>query len=202
MKPVSIVDIGKELQKYGLRVGENPAFGRVGKHAENSYHYGGKAIDVTDWRPDVSAEYEGGKAISWQERTRRLAERAKKSGLFTEALGPGDPGHSEHVHLALKDTVTANPQLLEWVATGRYKAPGDTYAFDMPTLQAQQITAQPDQSQLLAEALKLQKQREADEFLTDFVSRVSQQKTEYPQIASINPTAMLQQAFEAPKLLS
>lgn len=123
MAGYSIVDIGKELEKHGLRVGENPAFGsgKVGKHAPGSYHYAGQAIDVTDWRPDVAPAFAGGKPIPWKQRTGELSYRAKKSGLFTEALGPGDRGHDTHVHLALKDRVQATPQLLEWIATGRTK---------------------------------------------------------------------------------
>ena len=61
----SIVDIGKALQRFGLRVGENPAFGGVGSgHSSTGYHPKGLAIDVTDWRPDLAPAYEGGKPIS------------------------------------------------------------------------------------------------------------------------------------------
>lgn len=132
MSNYSIVDIGKELQKYGLRVGENPAFGRVGSHAPGSYHYDGSAIDVTDWRPDMAPAYAGGQPISWQQRTGDLSWRAKQSGLFTEALGPGDPGHQEHVHLALKDQVSTTPEMLQWIATGRYKTPEGKLTDVMP----------------------------------------------------------------------
>jgi hypothetical protein len=137
----SIVDIGKELQRYGLRVAENPAFGKVGKHAPKSFHYAGKAIDVTDWRPDVAPAYEGGKPIDWKQRTGELAYRAKKSGLFTEALGPGDPGHETHVHLALANKAKASPELVQWIATGRYKTPEGELTDVMPTLQAPTTTA-------------------------------------------------------------
>lgn len=41
-----VVKVGKVLQKLGYAVGENPAFGSVGGHAEGSYHYSGRAIDV------------------------------------------------------------------------------------------------------------------------------------------------------------
>jgi len=72
MQQYSIVGLGKELEKYGLRVGENPAFGsgKVGKHAPNSHHYYGEAIDVTDWRPG-----------EWQQRTQGLSQRAKQLGV-------------------------------------------------------------------------------------------------------------------------
>jgi hypothetical protein len=43
-----IVRLGHYLQSLGFQVGENPAFGGVsaGRHAKNSYHYKGRAIDV------------------------------------------------------------------------------------------------------------------------------------------------------------
>lgn len=44
-----VVAVGRQLQAMGLNVAENPAFGsgRVGQHAPGSYHYMGRAIDVT-----------------------------------------------------------------------------------------------------------------------------------------------------------
>ena len=151
MKPYSIVEFGKELQKYGLNIGENPAFGsgKVGKHSPGSYHYAGKAIDVTDWRPDIAPAYEGGKPIPWQQRTGELAYRARKSGLFTEAIGPEDPAHKTHVHLALKDKVTTTPEMVQWIATGRYKTPEGKLTDVMPGFnqQASPQAAQPPSTQ-------------------------------------------------------
>lgn len=138
MRQYSIVDVGKELQKYGLTVGQNPAFGKVGKHAPGSFHYAGKAIDVTDWRPDVAPAFEGGKPINWKQRIGELAWRAKQSGLFTEALGRGDKGHEEHTHLALEKPITTTPQMLEWIATGRTKTPEGKLTDVMPTALSQQ----------------------------------------------------------------
>lgn len=129
----SIVDIGKYLQKFGLRVGENPAFGGVGGgHSPTGYHPKGLAIDVTDWRPDVAPAYEGGKPIPWKQRTGELSWRAKQLGLFNEALGPGDPGHDTHVHLALAGKKFVTDPQLEWLATGRYKTPDGKLTDVMP----------------------------------------------------------------------
>jgi hypothetical protein len=129
----SIVDIGKYLQRYGLRVGENPAFGGVGGgHSPTGYHPKGLAIDVTDWRPDVAPAYEGGKPIPWKQRTGELSWRAKQLGLFSEALGPGDPGHDTHVHLALEGKKYITDPQLEWLATGRYKTPEGKLTDVMP----------------------------------------------------------------------
>ena len=130
----SIVDIGKYLQRFGLRVGENPAFGGVGGgHSPTGYHPKGLAIDVTDWRADVAPAYEGGKPISWKQRTGELSWRAKQLGLFNEALGPGDPGHDTHVHLALEGKKYITDPQLEWLATGRYKTAEGKLTDVMPT---------------------------------------------------------------------
>lgn len=131
----SIVDIGKYLQRFGLRVGENPVFGGVGGgHSPTGYHPKGLAIDVTDWRPDVAPAYAGGKPIPWKQRTGELSWRAKQLGLFNEALGPGDPGHDTHVHLALEGKKFISDPQLEWLATGRYKTPDGKLTDVMPTV--------------------------------------------------------------------
>jgi len=195
----SIVDIGKELQRYGLRVAENPAFGKVGKHAPKSFHYAGKAIDVTDWRPDVAPAYEGGKPIDWKQRTGELAYRAKKSGLFTEALGPGDPGHETHVHLALADKAKASPELVQWIATGRYKTPEGKLTDIMPTLQAaappQQQTPPGGDTYIYVLGGKGKKEEDPG---ADFLSSYIQDSlfAQQPQVKSmINPAALLTSAF-------
>jgi hypothetical protein len=131
----TIVDIAKYLQRYGLNIGEHPQFGGVsGAHTTGSFHYapGGEAIDVRDWRPDVAPAYEGGKPIPWKQRTGELAWRAKKLGVFNEALGPGDRGHDTHVHLALTGKRPMTDQQLEWLATGRYKTQEGTLTDVMP----------------------------------------------------------------------
>ena len=196
----SIVDVGKELQRYGLRVAENPAFGKVGKHAPKSFHYAGKAIDVTDWRPDVAPAYEGGKPIDWKQRTGELAYRAKKSGLFTEALGPGDPGHETHVHLALADKAKTTPELIQWIATGRYKTPEGKLTDIMPTLQA----AAPQQQQQASTGSDTYiyvlggKGKKEEDPGADFLSSYIQDSlfAQQPQVKSmINPAALLTSAF-------
>jgi hypothetical protein len=116
----TIVDIGKALQKYGLNVGENSAFGGVGKgHSSTGYHPKDMAIDVRDWRPDMAPAYSGGKPKSWKQRTGELSWRAKQLGLFNEALGPGDKGHDTHVHLALEGKKPITEEQLQWLGTGR-----------------------------------------------------------------------------------
>lgn len=55
--PHTVVELGKLAEKMGLRVGENPHFGRVNPvHVQDSYHYKGEAIDVSG-RPDRMAKY-------------------------------------------------------------------------------------------------------------------------------------------------
>jgi hypothetical protein len=207
-KEHSIVDIGKELQKYGLRVGENPAFGKVGKHAPGSYHYAGKAIDVTDWRPDVSPAFPGGKPISWKQRTGELSYRAKKSGLFTEALGPGDPGHGTHVHLALKDPAKVTPELLQWIATGRYKTADGKLTDVMPTLSqatsaSQQSTAQqPVGDTYIFVGGNSKKKESGQDFLSSYIQEsLMGSMPEFK--AAFDPTALLTQAFsQTPNYMS
>ena len=143
----TIVDIGKALAKYGLNIGEHPAFGGVGKgHSPTGYHPIGMAIDVRDWRPDMAPAYTGGKPKHWKERTGELSWRAKQLGLFNEALGPGDKGHDTHVHLALEGKKPITDQQLEWLATGRTTQggkltdvmPGATLPAPLPTTAVQQ----------------------------------------------------------------
>jgi len=137
MAGVNIVDFAKVLQQHGWTPDQHPdvGTGRVGKHAPGSYHYSGQAIDVTRQGPDRSAAYPGGPLSSWEKLTGDLKFRAKKSGLFTEVLGPGDPGHSTHTHLALKGPVNATPELMQWIATGRHKTPEGKLTDVMPGAQ-------------------------------------------------------------------
>ncbi len=90
---MSIVDLGKRLQEKGFRIGEHPAFGKVGQHAPKSHHYAGHALDITDWG-------EG----DWKTRTRQLGEALRSAVPGAEVFHPGyDPvgGHHEHVHFAV-----------------------------------------------------------------------------------------------------
>lgn len=203
----SIVDVGKFLERYGLKVGENPAFGsgKVGTHAPTSYHYGGKAIDVTvPYGQDAAPAYEGGKPIPWQQRTGELSWRAKKSGIFTEALGPGDKGHETHVHLALKDKAQASPELLEWVATGRWKTPQGELSDVMPSSIAQQQPAgqvQRGDTYIVLPGAKTDS-TSASDFLNAFVQQALESRK--PEVTpAYNPTALLTQAlFQTPNYLT
>lgn len=205
MNKYSIVDVGKELEKYGLRVGENPYFGtgKVGKHSPGSYHYAGQAIDVTDWRPDVAPAFEGGKPIPWKQRTGELAWRAKQSGLFTEALGPGDKGHDTHVHLALKDKVAASPQLFQWIATGRYKTPEGKLTDIMPGAQQQlpvavqppAQTSTPGDTYILIPGGETTARTPTKDFLVDFIKQQALQGPTASVPPTSNMTQLLQQAF-------
>lgn len=90
---MSIVDLGKRLQEKGFRIGEHPAFGKVGQHAPKSHHYAGHALDITDWG-------EG----DWKTRTKQLGETLRSAVPGAEVFHPGyDPvgGHHEHVHFAI-----------------------------------------------------------------------------------------------------
>jgi len=205
----SIVDVGNFLQKYGLKVGENPAFGGVsGVHAKDSYHYapGGAAIDVTDWRPDMAPAYEGGTPKSWKQRTGELSWRAKKLGTFAETFGPGDPGHDTHVHLALPGKAPLSDQQLEWLATGRYKTPEgkltDVMPGQAPTIptQQQEQQSQPIQNQSTGNTFVLVpgvpgQAKDNSDFLFDYLSKSS--SFNQPKIKStVDPMSLLSQAFK------
>jgi hypothetical protein len=80
-----VVAVGKMLQGMGLHVAENPAFGtgRVGKHAPGSYHYSGRAIDVTGSTAQLDAAY----------------AKLKAMGGYAELLWR-TAGHYDHLHVA------------------------------------------------------------------------------------------------------
>lgn len=156
----TILDVAKFLQNYGLTAKEHPDLpGGVGKgHSPTGYHPTGEAVDITDWRPDVAPAFPGGKPIHWKQRTGELAWRAKKLGIFAEALGPGDKGHDTHVHLAFPGTkFITNPQL-QWLATGRREGPEGLTdvmpGLEKPAPQASQQSPQvpPPQQPALADA--------------------------------------------------
>lgn len=210
MSEKSIVDVGKFLQKYGLKIGEHPDFEGVSNvHAKDSYHYtpGGSAIDVTDWRPDMAPAYEGGPSKSWKQRTGELSWRVKKLGSFTEALGPGDPGHSEHVHLALAKNAPLSEQQLEWLATGRYKTPEGKLSSALPGQYPSPALAQTTQPQtapqgtgntiVLVPGMPNQ-EKSSEDYLTDFLSKNFTKTNTGNTQSQIDPIAALRQAFNTP----
>jgi hypothetical protein len=203
MAGVTIVDFAKEFKKHGWTPGEHPGVGtgRVGKHAPGSYHYSGQAIDVTRQGPDMSAAYSGAPLSHWKDLTGDLKFRAKKSGIFTEVLGPGDPGHSTHTHLALKGPVNATPELMQWIATGRYKTPEGKLTDVMPG--AQPSTSQ-QQQQTPATATAgniynfyLQGKKKEDEDMASLLPNPTDFLTGYINKPSVNSLAALQAAFNS-----
>ena len=93
---VPIIALGERLRdNFGLTIREHEHFDPVdGKHAPNSYHYHGEAIDVQDHRSDVID------GVDWRTRTGNLQNLLAGSGA--EIIGPnsGDPNHGTHLHLA------------------------------------------------------------------------------------------------------
>jgi hypothetical protein len=90
---IPIVALGNRLKdNFGLTVREHSAFGgNSGGHSVNSHHDHDEALDITDWRSDVID------GVSWKQRTKNLTNLLQGSGH--EILGPGTPGHDEHVHI-------------------------------------------------------------------------------------------------------
>jgi hypothetical protein len=205
MAGINIVDLAKAAELYGgWKTGENPnvGTGRVGKHAPGSYHYSGKAVDITaPTNVDVAPAFPGGKPISWQQRTGeltyRLKQLAKTTPGLTEVLGQGDPGHDTHVHVAIDKLANLTPQQLQWGFTGRTKDASGKLTDVMPG--AQPTT--PQQQQIPAAAgnvynfILANKKEDADtenllpnpnDFLNGYVNK-----------ATIDPLSALQAAFNS-----
>jgi hypothetical protein len=86
-----IVSLGKYLQNQGIRVSEHPAFGGVGRHAPNSAHYSGRAIDLNIGHGiKESADPVHGK---------RFDELAKKLEAAGYKVIWRKPGHEGHMHV-------------------------------------------------------------------------------------------------------
>ena len=168
MTASDIIGLGRAAEKYGWVVGENPHFGsgRVGKHSPNSYHYSGKAVDITaPTNVDVAPAYPGGKPIPWQQRTAELKYRLAKIGQLTEVLGPGDPGHPTHVHAAAAGALNLSPAQLEWAFTGRTKDASGNLTDVMP---GGQLAEQPQQQQTPATP-------DAQDYLSQYVNNLIKQ---------------------------
>lgn len=86
-----IIGLGRKLQSEGYQVGEHPAFGGVGRHAPNSYHYRGQAIDV-------NADGQG-QAFE-NKRLDSLAARLRGMPGVAELLWRV-AGHFDHLHVAM-----------------------------------------------------------------------------------------------------
>ena len=118
-----IVDVGLVARQHGWRAGENPKLGgmKPGVHSPTGYHPTGEAVDITDWRPGDG-----------RGRTKAATQRLRSLGLFTEVLGPGDKGHDEHLHLALRGKQPLSDAQLEWGFTGRWRDSQGRVRTDMP----------------------------------------------------------------------
>lgn len=91
--PGNIISVGKSLLAMGLEVGENPFFqygsgylpgggGRVGGHAQGSYHYLGRALDVSGPPGLLDRAYQ-------------MLRGTNPSELLWRV-----PGHYDHLHVA------------------------------------------------------------------------------------------------------
>ena len=133
--------LGTYIKKTGGAPGsihEHPQHGGVkGKHSPNSYHYQGRAIDIGAY-----ANEQGG-VLS------RIAQFNQKMGVKpVELLKAGDPGHSDHVHVAYnKGNISPLLDELSKMPTGAKLAAANTSEF----------VANRDQTRMLAQALSTPK---------------------------------------------
>lgn len=103
----SVVYIGKQAEKkFGLHVGENPAFDTVEPvHTEGSYHYRtdakgrGEAIDVSG-SPEKMLAFDQWVANKWGKGVTELFYDPGISIKNGEVIG-GIGGHGDHVHVAV-----------------------------------------------------------------------------------------------------
>ena len=96
---IPIVDLGNRLQNnFGLKIAEHSAFGgNSGGHASDSHHDYDEALDITDWRGGAGNGAEGFDGVGYVQRTKNLTNLLQGSGH--EILGPGTPGHDNHLHI-------------------------------------------------------------------------------------------------------
>lgn len=121
---VDIVSLGNRLRdNFGLDIGEHSAFGgNSGGHSFNSHHDHDEALDIRDWRPDVID------GVSWQQRTKNLANLLKGSGR--EILGPGVPGHDSHLHIGNYGGIfKLDQQQYDYLFGGNSGGKNSTFAF-------------------------------------------------------------------------
>jgi hypothetical protein len=96
-----IVGLGRSLQAEGIAVSENPAFGQVGKHAVNSLHYTGQAIDLNGPPGTIEAN-----DPVWGPKFDALKVRLEAQGynvIWRSA------GHMNHMHVDTGRRISASP---------------------------------------------------------------------------------------------
>ena len=213
MAGINVVDFGKAAQKYGgWVVGENPNFGtgRVGGHAPGSYHYADKAVDITaPTNADMAPAYPGGKPIPWQQRTDelswRLKQLAKTDPGLTEVLGPGDPGHKTHVHVAIDKLAGLTPQQLQWGFTGRTTDASGKLTDVMPGAQLaatapQQATPAGADTYIIVPRSSTDQNLENQDFLNNYMNKLGYSSAQNP---TFDAAQMLINAFnQTPNYMS
>ena len=109
MARVSIVDLGRALQRQGWNVAEHSAFGGVtpGVHSAKGHHPHDEALDIT-WKNNQYGDFDPTGKIGWKDYTQQLGEKLSllsgADGGYLQVLHPGnDAKHSTHTHIGVTD---------------------------------------------------------------------------------------------------
>ena len=185
---VPLVDFGRALEKQGWRVREHSAFGGVtpGVHTPKGHHPHDEALDITWWKSDTDPS---GK-MGWKDYTKNLGEQLAQlkgaNNSFLQALHPGnDPKHATHAHLGVTGGVLAlTPQQMQ------------NFGLSNVSPETAQPSAPVAGQEELAQLVLRQKQQETEEFLADFLGKMTKEKHPMAAAPSIDALGLLKQAFQ------
>lgn len=100
-KKATLREIATQAQKMGLHVGENPHYGGVAPvHTKGSFHYSGRAIDVSGADPATRKRFNKWVARKYGKNVKELFHDPGvniDNGKKTRPIG----GHGSHVHVAI-----------------------------------------------------------------------------------------------------
>jgi len=136
-----LVALGKYLQSQGINVSEHPSFGGVlGKHATNSAHYRGQAIDVNGPPGTIEAH-----DPVWGKKFDELAAQLRNAGY--KVIWRAN-GHYNHLHAQIggessSDTKAEGSTQRGVGQTGQIQEAPSTFSQQIPQMPQQPIPMSP-----------------------------------------------------------